>query len=105
MPDITGLVVARDNRPAYQRYFRNAYGIEDPIDVRSITKCVTGTLVGVVIDDGVLSLSSTIGETIPELIPDGADPRTASITVEHLLTMSAGWAWDIHADWGTLTAA
>lgn len=104
MPDITGIVVVRQNGLAYERYFGDIYGIDVPIDVRSITKCVTGTLVGMAIDDGVLSLGSTIGETIPDLIPDGADPHTSSITIEHLLTMSAGWAWDIHADWGTLTA-
>jgi CubicO group peptidase (beta-lactamase class C family) len=105
MPDITGIVVVRNNGLAYERYFGSEYGIDDPVDVRSITKCVTGTLVGMAIDDGMLSLTSTIGETIPDSIPVGADPRTAGITVENLLTMSAGWAWDIHADWGTLTAA
>ena len=105
MPDITGIVVVRNNGLAFERYFGDAYDIDDPVDVRSITKCVTGTLAGMAIDDGVLSLTSTIGETIPDLIPEHADPRTASITVESLLTMSAGWAWDIHADWDTLTAA
>ncbi len=105
MPDITGIVVVRNNGLAYERYFGGEYGIEDPINVRSITKCVTGTLVGMAIDDGLLSLSSTIGETIPDLIPANADPRTASITIENILTMSGGWAWDIHTDWGTLTAA
>jgi CubicO group peptidase (beta-lactamase class C family) len=105
MPDITGIVVVRNNALAYERYFGDEYGVDDPIDVRSITKCVTGTLAGMAIDDGVLSLSSTIGETIPELIPINADPRTASITIENLLTMSSGWAWDSHAGWGTLTAA
>lgn len=105
MPDITGIAVVRNNGLAYERYFGNAYGIDDPVNVRSITKCVTGTLVGMAIDDGVLSLSSTIGETIPDLIPANADPRTATITVENILTMSGGWAWDIHTDWPTLTAA
>ncbi|MCA9858275.1 MAG: serine hydrolase [Thermomicrobiales bacterium] len=105
MPDITGIVVVRNNGLAYERYFGNEYGIDDPLNVRSITKCVTGTLTGMAIDDGLLSLSSTIGETIPDLIPPNADPRTASITIDNLLTMSAGWAWDIHADWGTLTAS
>ncbi len=105
MPDITGIVVVRNNGLAYERYFGNEYGVDDPINVRSITKCVTGTLVGMAIDDGQLSLNSTIGETIPELIPANTDPRTASITIDNILTMSGGWAWDIHGDWGTLTAS
>lgn len=105
MPDITGIVVVRYNGIVYERYFGDSYGIDDPVNVRSITKCVTGTLTGMAIDDGALTLQSTIGETIPHLIPSGADPRTSDITIEHLLTMSSGWAWDIHTDWPTLTAA
>ena len=105
MPDITGIVVVRNNGLAYERYFGNEYGIDDPINVRSITKCVTGTLVGMAIDDGLLSLNSTIGETIPDLIPANADPRTASITIDNILTMSGGWAWDIQGEWGRLIAA
>jgi len=105
MPDVTGIVVARNNGLAYERYFGDDYGIDDPVNVRSITKCVTGTLIGMAIDDGLLSLSSTIGETIPHLIPANADPRTAGITIENILTMSSGWAWGISTDWYTLTAA
>src|SRR5687767_11436882 len=60
MPDITGIVVVRNNGLAYERYFGGQYGIDDPVNVRSITKCVTGTLVGMAIDDGLLGLNSTI---------------------------------------------
>lgn len=105
MTDITGIVVVRNNGLAYERYYGDRYGVDDSINLRSITKCVTGTLVGMAIDDGVLSLSSTIGETIPHLIPANADPRTPSITIDNLLTMSSGWAWDASTDWPTLTAA
>jgi CubicO group peptidase (beta-lactamase class C family) len=81
MPDVTGIVVVRQNGLAYERYFGNEYGIDDPVDVRSISKCVTGTRVGMAIDDGMLSLGYTIGETIPDMIPCGADSRTVSITM------------------------
>jgi len=105
MPDITSIVVARYNGLAYERYFGDSYGIADPVNIRSITKCVTGTLVGIAIDDGLISLDTDIGDVIPELIPANADPLTASITIENLLTMSSGWAWDIGSDWFTLTSA
>lgn len=39
-------------------------------------------------------LDQTLGELIPERIPTDADPRVADITLRHLLTMTAGWAWD-----------
>ncbi|CAN5732280.1 serine hydrolase [soil metagenome] len=105
MQDITSILVVRSNGLAYERYFGDAYGIADPVNIRSITKCVTGTLVGMALDDGLLTLETAIGDVIPDLIPTGADPRTATITIEHLLTMSAGWAWDISSDWQTLTAS
>lgn len=105
MPDITGIVIVRNNGLAWERYFGDRYGVSDPVNIRSITKCVTGTLVGMAIDDGVLTLDTTIGEAIPGLIPSGADPMTPSITVEQLLTMTAGWAWDISTDWQTLTSS
>ena len=105
MQDITSIVVVRSNGLAYERYFGDSYGVDDPVNIRSITKCVTGTLAGMAIDDGLISLDTAIGDVIPDLIPDGADPLTASITIENLLTMTSGWAWDIHSDWQTLTAA
>ncbi|MGD9711978.1 MAG: serine hydrolase domain-containing protein [Thermomicrobiales bacterium] len=105
MPDITGIVVVRRNGLAYERYFGTAYGRDDPVNIRSITKSITGTLVAIAIGDGLLSLGTTLGDAIPDLIPADADPLTPSITIDNLLTMSAGWAWDIGADWQTLISS
>jgi CubicO group peptidase (beta-lactamase class C family) len=103
--DVTGVVVVRGGGIAFERYYGSDYGQEDPVKIRSITKSVTGTLIGMAVDDGLLALDSTLGELIPDLIPVGADPLTPTITVENLLTMTSGWAWDIHADYPTLIAA
>ncbi len=105
MPDVTGIVVVRQNALVFERYYGGAYGRRDPVKIRSVTKSVVSSLIGMAIDDGLLSLDSTIGELIPDRIPAGADPRTADITVRHLLTMTSGWAWDIAADYPTLIAA
>lgn len=105
MPDVTGIVVVRRNGLAYERYFGDEYGQNDPVNIRSITKSITGALVGMAIGDGHFALDTPIGEIIPELIPTGADPLTPSITIESLLTMSSGWAWDIGSDWQTLIAS
>jgi len=104
-PDITGVVVVRGGGIAFERYYGSGYGQDDPVKIRSITKSVTGTLIGLAIDDGLLTLDSTLGELIPDLIPPDADPLTPTITVENLLTMTSGWDWDIHADYPTLIAA
>ena len=103
--DITGVVVVRGGSIAFEQYYGDDYGIDDRVDIRSITKSVTGTLIGIAIDDGLFGLDSTIGDLIPELIPAGADPITPTVTIEHLLTMTSGWAWDIGSDYQRLIAA
>lgn len=103
--DITGVVVVRGGEIAFERYYGSEYGQDDPVEIRSITKSVTGTLIGIAIDDGLLTLDSTIGELIPDLIPANADPLTPGITVEQLLEMTSGLAWDISSDYQRLIAA
>jgi len=103
--DITGVVVVRGGAIAFERYYGSEYGQDDPVDIRSITKSVTGTLIGIAIDDGLFSLDSAIGDLIPEFIPADADPLTPGITVEQLLEMTSGLAWDISSDYQRLIAA
>ena len=50
-------------------------------------------------------LEQTVGETIPERIPEGADPSVADITLWQWLTMTSGLQWDAHGDWQRLLAA
>jgi CubicO group peptidase (beta-lactamase class C family) len=46
-----------------------------------------------------------VGETIPERIPEGADPRVADVTLWQWLTMTSGLQWDAYGDWQRLLAA
>jgi CubicO group peptidase (beta-lactamase class C family) len=101
-PDLSALLVVRDGRLVWERYF-NGQRPGEAINTRSMTKSVTGFLAGIAIDRGELSgLGQTVGETIPDLIPPGADPRIAAVTVGHLLTMSSGIDWPSYGDWPTL---
>ncbi len=54
----------------------------------SLSKTVTGLAVGILIDDGVISLSDTVMSFFPEYTPQ--DKRFSKMTVEHLLRMSSG---------------
>ena len=106
MPDVTGFVVVRGGYIVHERYFDSKYDREQPIRIRSVTKSVTGALIGIALAEGHLeSLDQTLGELIPDKIPDGADPLTSTITVRNLLTMTAGWAWDIGTDYQRLIAS
>lgn len=78
------------------------YDAGEPHDLRSITKSVVSTLVGVALQRGDLrSTKQRLGEFVD--LPPGADPRQQAITIEHLLDMRSGMAWrewpyDQHSD-------
>ncbi len=55
----------------------------------SLCKSVTGLAIGLLIDDGKLSLDTKLSEVFPKL-PRLANPLTRSLTVRQLLTMSTG---------------
>lgn len=65
--------------------------LERPVNVKSVSKTIVAALTGIALDGGHLpSTEATLGDVAPGLIPRGADPRVAGITVADLLTMQAG---------------
>lgn len=65
--------------------------VDAAINVKSVSKSLVAGLVGCAFQRNILSdVSLTLGETIPDLLPDNADPRVASLSIENLLTMQAG---------------
>ncbi len=102
LPDVSALLVVRGGDLVFERYYGDQER-EEPIDVRSVTKSLTGALVGIAIGEGLLDgVTQTIGEVIPDRLPANADPRTADVTIGQLLTMTAGWDWDISRDYQRL---
>jgi CubicO group peptidase (beta-lactamase class C family) len=60
------------------------------MDTRSATKSITGMLVGIAVDRGLLALDSRVLPFFPDKQPiQNPDPRKDAITVEDLLTMSS----------------
>lgn len=104
-PALTGFVVIR-NGAIVSEHYQGAYGREDPINIRSVTKSVIGTLIGIALERGDLdSLEQTIGELIPDRIPGGADPAVGQITIRSLLTMTSGLDWNYQTDYSRLEAS
>jgi len=87
---VTSVLLARGGRLAYERYF-DADGAEGLRNTRSATKTITGMLIGIAIDRGLLSgVSARVLEFFPERQPLlNPDPRKQQITVEDFLTMSS----------------
>jgi CubicO group peptidase (beta-lactamase class C family) len=94
---ITSVVIARHGKLIYEGYFDGS-DRTTLRNTRSVTKTITGMLVGIAIDQGLLA-----GVDVPILpfFPDKrpvrhSDPRKEDITVEDLLTMSSALECD---DW------
>lgn len=93
-PLLTALLVVRGGNIVFENYY-NGMTADQPFHCWSVTKSITGIGVGVAFHEGLIGgIDQTLGELIPDRIPDGADPRVADITVKDLLTMTGGWEWD-----------
>lgn len=104
-PAATGVCVVRDGQLAFE-YHRGGYDPGTLVNIRSVTKSVTSTLIGIALERGDLaSIDLTAGDLVPDRIPPDADPAVADITMRSFLAMSSGLWWDTHDDWPMLLAA
>lgn len=90
---LRAIVVAREGRLVLERYYAGA-GPDRPHDLRSVTKSIVGLLYGIALADGLVPPVDTPAVTLfPSCTRLARDPRRRRVTVEHLLTMTAGLAW------------
>lgn len=86
------LLVARHGRLVLERYFGGADSTT-LFDVRSVTKSVVSSLVGIAIAQGRLpGTSATVGAYFGP--PDTLDAGDQAVTVQQLLTMTSRYAWN-----------
>jgi CubicO group peptidase (beta-lactamase class C family) len=87
---ITSVLIARDGKLVYEGYFGGA-DVDTLHNTRSATKTVTGMLIGIAIDQGLLAgVSVPILTFFPDKQPlQHPDSRKSAITVEDFLTMSS----------------
>jgi CubicO group peptidase (beta-lactamase class C family) len=102
VPSLSAFVVAYRGDLVFEHY-ANGFTARDVTDIWSSTKSITSAAIGIAIDDGVMSLDSTIADLIPERIPVWQDPAVGTITVEDLLRMCSGLAWDGAVDFANVT--
>jgi CubicO group peptidase (beta-lactamase class C family) len=89
LPRLRSLLISIDGRLVEEQYFRGARS-SDWANLKSASKSVLSTLVGIALDQGYLeSLQATIWEFLPEYL-DVADATKEKITLEDLLTMRSG---------------
>lgn len=87
-------LVIRNDSIIYENYF-NGFNKESLLPSFSVAKSFVGTLTGIAVQEGKISLDASITQYIPELKKN--DPRFEKITIQQLLDMRSG----IHFQEGT----
>ena len=91
--DIHGMVIVRSGYIAFERYF-NGFSPLDTCHVASVTKSVLSALIGIAIDTGAIkNINQKVLDFFPEYIPGANDFQKRTITIQHLLSMTAPFAW------------
>jgi CubicO group peptidase (beta-lactamase class C family) len=85
---ITSVLITRHGRLVHESYFSGA--AEQVRNTRSVTKTVTGMLVGLAVGEGyIVGTDSRVFAILGDPTVANRDPRKKQITVEDLLTMSS----------------
>ena len=93
--DLRAVLVLVGGRPLVERYHDSS--AEATSNVASVTKSVISILVGIALDEGdVGSVDQTLSELLPEYAAIMA-PDIAGVTLEQVLTMTAGLPEDPRA--------
>lgn len=86
---VDSLQIVRNGVLILDAYFYPYLG-DRPHDIASVTKSVTSTLVGIAIDQGLLTLDQNMVASFPELVPVPPMDDKADIELHHLLKMTSG---------------
>ncbi len=94
-PQVHGLLIARRGKLVLEEYF-HGHGRDTLHTTRSASKTVSALVVGAAMQAGVpLTLSSPVYQVMNGgAFPAGLEPQKRAMTLEHLLTMSAGYFCD-----------
>ena len=88
---LLSVLVERDGRVLFERYYRGS-ARSARLDVFSVTKSVTSTLIGIALRDGrIRSLDARLGEFFPSYVAHARDTRIRRVTLRELLTMTSGY--------------
>jgi CubicO group peptidase (beta-lactamase class C family) len=88
---IHSLLIARHGKLVLEEYFHGA-GRDQPHNLRSASKSMVSVLIGAAMQAGVpLRIDTPVYQTMLGTVPADLDPRKKAMTLEHLLTMTAGF--------------
>ena len=95
---VHSLLIARHGKLVLEEYFHGAYR-DEPHDLRSASKSWTAMLLGAAMHSGVpIRLDTPVYRTFLGTVPADLDPRKQAMTLEHLISMTAGFDCDDSGD-------
>lgn len=102
------LIISHEDTIITEHYFHDMLP-NMQINVKSVSKSILSTLVGVALEEGYLdSLDQKVADLLPTYFNEHTDPRKSEITLRHLITMTAGLEgtsfdnydpWILSSDW------
>jgi len=91
--NIAGMVIQRDDEVLYENYF-NDCSAATAIHVFSITKSIVSILFGIAIDKGYIKgVDQKVLEFFPNYIMKRGEKTIQTVTIEHMLTMTAPYKY------------
>ena len=92
MPFLKSLVVIQDGKVVIEKYMHGG-APDQAIDLRSASKSILSAVLGIAIRDGYIKgIDQKVMDFFPEYPLDELDPLIASLAIEHLVTMTSGFA-------------
>jgi len=92
-PRIDSLLLVKNGYIVLEEYFYS-YNENRTHRLYSVTKSITSALTGIAIREGFInSINQPVLDFFPEVITPEMNPKKHNITIEHLLTMTAGLYW------------
>lgn len=92
---VRSVLIIRNGYIVHESYYNPAYGVDQIVNIYSCTKSVSSALIGIAIEEGHIT---GVNETMVDLFANrtiaNLDSRKQAITLQHLLTMQSGIAWD-----------
>jgi CubicO group peptidase (beta-lactamase class C family) len=90
-PQIHSVLIARHGRLVLEEYF-HGYHRDMPHDTRSAAKSWVAALIGAAMQVGVpIRPETPVYQTLLSTLPADLDPRKRAMTLEHLMSMTAGY--------------
>lgn len=88
--DIHSIMIVKDGKVLFEKWMGE--GEKDtPHILHSISKTFTAIAVGMVHDQGLITLEDKVVDYFPEHLPENVNENLASLNIRHLLTMNCGF--------------